>query len=85
MGGDEFYFEPDVTFKYKEIWVCFMVKIGQIFLIFRFPFTSTKTSILWKCVLVLVTVFTKGRTDYNYKHAFGAVLSVLSFLITWNI
>lgn len=31
MGDDEFYFEPDVTFKYKEIWVYFMVKIGQIF------------------------------------------------------
>ena len=76
MGDDEFYFEPDVTFKYKD-WTDF--------LIFRFPFTSTKTSILWKCVLVLFTIFTKGHTEYNYKHAFGAVLSVLSFLITWNI
>lgn len=28
---------------------------------------------------MLFTVFTKGRTEYNYKHAFGAVLSVLSF------
>ena len=33
---------------------------------------------------MLFTIFTQGRTEYNYKHAFGAVLSVLSLTI-WNI
>lgn len=43
----KFYFEPDVMFKYKEIWDYFMEKIGWFFESLEFSFTSNRTSFLF--------------------------------------